>query len=308
VNAYLQKDPELIIHTGDYAGAFRYPLQVAAFNDSLADLWDAAIPIYLAPGNHDRDNYPEVFHDAFSSYSAYIASHSQLNATLTAAMNDTGETIFYYSFDYENVHFIILNIEWDWDDDILTLYEPQLNWLLADLMAYSDADFTVVTFHRPAYSVREGASHRWKQAAAIRGVLHDSFVEYGVDLVLSGHDHMYYRTFRDGIYYVTTAGGGAPLYEVDTAAPDWQNGDVAYSETHYCNIEVTSSGVSVKALKLDGTSLDSFNLDDEPYSEPISRSGTSEETSDGNGIPGWTALMGIVALIAIAAVTLRRRR
>ncbi|MFW9915719.1 MAG: metallophosphoesterase family protein [Candidatus Thorarchaeota archaeon] len=297
VNAYLQKDPELILHTGDLAGAFRYPLQVEAFNDSLADVWDAGIPIYFTPGNHDRDKYPEVFHDEFSSYSAYLANHSQLNATLTAALDDTGETPLYYSFDYENVHFIMINNEWDWNGDDLELYEPQLDWLQADLMAYADAEFTVVAFHRPAYSVSAGRPYRWTQAASIRSVLHDSFMEYGVDLVFSGHDHFYYRTLHDGIYYVTTGGGGAPIYEIDTAAPDWQSGDVAHSENHYCNVEVTSSGASVTVLKIDGTSIDSFNL-----------AGASEETSDGNGVPGWTTLTSIVGLIAIAVVNLHRRR
>ncbi|MHA2271538.1 MAG: metallophosphoesterase family protein [Candidatus Hodarchaeales archaeon] len=310
VTAYLQKDPELIIHTGDLAGAFRYPLQVEAFNDSLAEVWNAAIPIYFTTGNHDRDFYPEISHDPFSNYSSYIANHSQLNATLTAALNDTGETIFYYSFDYENVHFIVLNIEWDWDGNNLTLYEPQLNWLLADLTA-SKADFTVVTFHRPAYSVRAGASYRWAQAAAIRGVLHDYFVQYGVDLVFTGHDHMYYRTLRDGIYYVTTAGGGAPQYEYDTAAPDWQNSDVAYREHHYCNIEVNSSSVSVTGTSLNGTSLDSFSIDkpaDPTSSGTTLPSSETEETSNGSSAPGWTALTGIMSMIAIAVVTLHRRR
>ncbi|MHA2371105.1 MAG: metallophosphoesterase family protein, partial [Candidatus Hodarchaeales archaeon] len=238
------------------------------------------------------------------------ANHSQLNATLTAALNDTGETIFYYSFDYENVHFIVLNIEWDWDGNNLTLYEPQLNWLLADLTA-SKADFTVVTFHRPAYSVRAGASYRWAQAAAIRGVLHDYFVQYGVDLVFTGHDHMYYRTLRDGIYYVTTAGGGAPQYEYDTAAPDWQNSDVAYREHHYCNIEVNSSSVSVTGTSLNGTSLDSFSIDkpaDPTSSGTTLPSSETEETSNGSSAPGWTALTGIMSMIAIAVVTLHRRR
>lgn len=309
VSAYMQKDPELIVHTGDLAGAFRYPLQVEAFNDSLVDVWDAAIPIHFALGNHDRDNFPEVFHDEFSSYSAYLANHSQLNATLTAVLNDTGETPFYYSFDHENVHFIILNNEWDWAGDDLNLYEPQLIWLQADLMAYSDAEFTVVAFHRPAYSVIADRPYRWTQAASIRGVLHDSFVQYGVDLVFSGHDHFYYRTLRDGIYYVTTGGGGAPLYEFNTTAPDWQNGDVAHSEDHYCNVEVTSSGVSVTALKIDGTSIDSFSLDARPPTDPTSSSdSSSEETSNGNAASGWLAMTGIMGLIAVAVMTLHRRR
>lgn len=295
VNAYLLDNPELIVHTGDLAAAFRYPLQVGAFNDSLVDVWNANIPIYFAVGNHDRDEYPEVDHDEFSSYTNYIDTHDQLNASYSQALDDADETIFYFSFDYENVHFIMLNNEWDWAGDDLALYAPQLTWLLADLEASATtADFTVVAFHRPAYSVSAGRSYRWAQAVSIRGTLHNYFVQYGVDLVFSGHDHFYYRALRDGIFYVTTGGGGAPLYDYDTATPDWQNGDVVYKEYHYCNVEITSSSFSVTTSKIDGTILDAFD--------------STIESSEGSSTPGLAALTGIVSMIAIAVVALHRRR
>jgi len=37
------------------------------------------------------------------------------------------------------------------------------------------------------------------------------FEQYGVDMVLSGHNHHYERSLKDGIYYIVTGGGGAPL-------------------------------------------------------------------------------------------------
>ncbi|MFQ5980796.1 MAG: metallophosphoesterase family protein [Candidatus Heimdallarchaeota archaeon] len=310
VTAYLQNDPELIVHTGDLAGAFRYPLQVEAFNDSLVDVWNANIPIYFAVGNHDRDEYPEVEHDAFSSYANYIETHNQLNASYSQALDDADETIFYFSFDYQNVHFISINNEWDWDGDDLTLYAPQLNWLLADLAASSTtADFTVVAFHRPAYSVNRDRPYRWDQATSIRGTFHDHFVQYGVDLVFSGHDHYYYRTRRDGIYYVTTGGGGAPLYDYNKAAPDWQSGDVVYKEYHYCNVAVNSSTISVTTSTINGTVLDAFDFSTEFDPGPNSgSSSSSEETSNGSSASGWAALTGIVSMIAIATVIRQRRR
>ncbi len=36
---------------------------------------------------------------------------------------------------------------------------------------------------------------------------------YQVDTVFTGHIHLYYHTTIDGVHYVITAGGGAPLYE-----------------------------------------------------------------------------------------------
>ena len=36
-------------------------------------------------------------------------------------------------------------------------------------------------------------------------------------LVFCGHDHLYYRTTRDGVTYVVTGGGGAPPYRPENS-------------------------------------------------------------------------------------------
>jgi hypothetical protein len=38
------------------------------------------------------------------------------------------------------------------------------------------------------------------------------FATYKVDYVFAGHIHGYARSVRDGVTYIVTAGGGAPLY------------------------------------------------------------------------------------------------
>jgi acid phosphatase type 7 len=38
--------------------------------------------------------------------------------------------------------------------------------------------------------------------------------KHKVDLVLSGHDHLYQRGERDGVRYIVTGGGGASLYGI----------------------------------------------------------------------------------------------
>jgi len=75
------------------------------------------------------------------------------------------------------------------------------------------------------------------------------------------------KTLRDGIYYVTTGGGGAPLAGINTSAPVWQSGDVAASEYHYCNIEVNSTDVAVTVYLSNHSLLDSFSID-RPISLP----------------------------------------
>jgi hypothetical protein len=133
-----------------------------------------------------------------------------------------------------------------------------MNWLLADLSETHPSDFIVVTFHRTAWSIREDRPDRWQQAETIRDAFHDIFVENDVALVLMGHDHLYYHTIRDGIHYITTGGGGAPLAGIDSDPPIWQEGDIAYDMYHYCHVEVNMTHIGVTALTVDDITLDSF--------------------------------------------------
>ena len=132
----------------------------------------------------------------------------------------------YYSFDYENVHFLSIDTtdeknEWG----IISDDKMQLNFIRTDLShAYNDPeiDFTIVIMHLPMYSSRDGGSFM-----DMRNELQPIFDLYGVDLVLNGHRHAYERTYPvmfnntvtdnedcsyddpDGQIYVTIGTGGA---------------------------------------------------------------------------------------------------
>ena len=286
VDAFLLENPEFVISTGDMVNhggeAYQWPL----FNDSIAAIWDAEIPFYSAAGNHEyyTDDYG-VNDEDFSTYLDYV--------DYSDVVDEAGETELYYSFDYEGFHFIVLNTEDEFIGNTFTCSEVQMNWLLADLATTELDDFIVVTFHRPAYSVR---SSRWAQGETIRDEFHGVFSEYGVDLVFTGHDHFYYRTIRDGIYYVTTGGGGAPLYSPDKTVPTWIDGDIAFREYHYCNVEVNATHTTTTVSTLNGTTIDSFSI----------------ERSDVN-VPswGWTVFAiegGIILILLVILVSVKRRR
>jgi hypothetical protein len=124
----------------------------------------------------------------------------------------------YYSFDYGNIHFVVLDAE----DSILdvTANAAMLTWLEADLAAATAADWLIAFWHQPPYS---------------KGVFHDSDVEaneiriredalpiledFGVDLVLAGHSHTYERSyFIDGHYGLSGTFG--PQHVVDGGTGD----------------------------------------------------------------------------------------
>lgn len=90
-----------------------------------------------------------------------------------------------------------------------TATSVQAAWLQQALAA-STATWQIVAFHHPAFS------------SALHGSAPRSqwpFAAWGADLVLSGHDHVYERTLRDGLVYVTEGRGGASSYALRDRLP-----------------------------------------------------------------------------------------
>lgn len=249
VNLYLQENPELIVHTGDMVKEGGNWSQWLDFNGSMQAVWAAEIPFFGAVGNHEMYGG-----DAdFTNYRAFF--------DFSSVVDTPGETELQYAFTYEGVHFVVLNTEYDWNAGQYDCPSAQLSWLNSYLSSTTAEAFIVIVFHRPAWSIRADRPDRWAEAESVRAQFHALFMQFDVDLVLNGHDHYYYRTLRDGIYYVTTGGGGAPLAGINTSAPIWQPGDVAASEYHYCNIEVNPVNVTVTVYRADHSLLDSFNIE-----------------------------------------------
>jgi hypothetical protein len=125
--------------------------------------------------------------------------------------------------------------------------------LEADLIdASQNADWIFVFVHRPPYSSGNHGSD-----LSVRNAWCGLFETYGVDIVFNGHDHDYERGLVNGVYYIVTGGGGAPLREVGTS------GWTIYSEMtlHCCEISVDSLLLDFKSIKPDGTIIDSFTID-----------------------------------------------
>ncbi len=282
IHSALQHSPDFIIQTGDMVYSGGIWTQWLAFNESLQAIWEAHIPYFAVVGNHEKytDVY-NVFDADFSNFTTFF--------DYSSIIDEPNETETYFSFDYEGVHFLFLNTE-DYFDDNTEIYNcstSQMSWLLSDLANTAVTDFIVVIYHRPAWSIRQNQPDRWAQAETIRHEFHNLFVLYDVDIVFSGHDHYYYRGIRDGIYYVITAGGGASLYPIDTTAPHWQAGDVAYVAHHYCVVTVSPMSVSVSAVMLDNSSIDSFVI---------------QRIPQGNLIPPgllWLIIIGLFLIIII---------
>jgi hypothetical protein len=93
-------------------------------------------------------------------------------------MNHFGLREEYYSFDYQNIHFIALSTEVSFN-----INSVQYKFVKNDLSkAASDQniDWIIVYFHRPMYTLP--STHA--TISALRSIYHPLFEQYGVNLVL----------------------------------------------------------------------------------------------------------------------------
>jgi hypothetical protein len=98
----------------------------------------------------------------------------------------------YYSFDYQNIHFISLGTEEEYLDMSNDKAKEQLAFVQSDLEKASsnpNIDWIVVYFHRLMYS----SPSENPVYPTLRNTYHPLFNKYGVDLVLQAHNHNYER-------------------------------------------------------------------------------------------------------------------
>ncbi len=96
----------------------------------------------------------------------------------------------YYSYDYGNVHFIVLE---SYETD-RSVGGAMYNWCQADLQN-TTADWIVAFWHHPPYTRGSHNSDIELQLFQMRQNFLPLLEDYGVDLVLNGHSHSYERTY-----------------------------------------------------------------------------------------------------------------
>ncbi|MDP2895254.1 MAG: NosD domain-containing protein [bacterium] len=158
----------------------------------------------------------------------------------------------WYSFNFANCHFVILDVEnSEWYDDPT---DPQRVWLDADLnAAQNDAeiDWVFIAFHKPPYSY--GGPHHPGETA-VRNYLIPEFEQRSkVVAVFSGHSHYYQRLLKDDvpqlIDYVVTGGGGADPHTPNGSGELYWQAEGAFY--HWCQIDVDNvqGTVTLRARK-----------------------------------------------------------
>lgn len=105
--------------------------------------------------------------------------------------SNPGKRGSYYSFEYGNAHFSVINGNISAANQKEAELKKELEWLRADL-TNTDADFKFVISHQGMYSY---PVHTYESdTVELRAILVPLFEECGVDMMLQGHDHVWLRT------------------------------------------------------------------------------------------------------------------
>lgn len=168
----LYPDTKLVLHTGDMVDN---PKNINQYGWLFNTADEQIMNTYLMPVTGNHENFAEnAVTDKFT-----ISQYPEQDTTSGV----------YYSFDYNNAHFMILNSN-DLENDALS--EKQIEWLRNDANA-SDAQWKIVAIHKAVYS--NGSHYDDSDVIAIREQLSTLMPELGIDLVFQGHDHVYMRTY-----------------------------------------------------------------------------------------------------------------
>lgn len=224
-------DASFVCHTGDMVGDGSKWSQWEQFLEITAPLRQR-MPYCAAIGNHDlpRENAVRAMRQ------------------MPGIPPDVNESATYYGFDAGFLRIAMLDSE-----SMIKGDDRQYEWARA-FFAQAPDRFKIIMLHRPLWSPGPNGS-----CGIIREKLLPIIRETGVRLMFTAHDHMYYRTYREGLTQVITAGGGAPLYDVESPQVIIE-GDVLNKTHHYCRVDVRLDAVTVTALDYEGRVIDQFHL------------------------------------------------
>ena len=206
------------------------------FSVPYKPLLDRGVKFYAALGNHDRDL--QIHFKPFN-------------------MNDQDR----YTFDQGNARFVALNSNHPSDPD-------QIKWL-DTVFADAGSKWRICFFHHPLYSSGE---HESESRDVIRPALEAALVRNQVDVVFSGHEHLYERIKpQHGVRYFVSGGGGRNLYHYSQSDFD----EIGFSEHHFMVVEIAGDRLFFEAITQEQKLQDCGVL----YRTPDAASKTPDDTT-----------------------------
>ncbi|MEJ7767159.1 MAG: metallophosphoesterase [Chitinophagaceae bacterium] len=181
-----EANPELAIMLGDnaYNTGTDKEYQSNFFNVYDENVFDNHV-VFPIPGNHEY----------YSPGVPYFSIFSLPTKGESGGLPSGTES--YYSFNYGNIHFVMLNsMGHDGGKPLSDSTGAQALWLKKDLEANTGkSKWTIACLHHPPYTNGTHHSDNEPELYAIRQQITPILERYGVDAVLAGHSHVYERSF-----------------------------------------------------------------------------------------------------------------
>ncbi|HEV8548389.1 MAG TPA: metallophosphoesterase [Polyangiaceae bacterium] len=229
--------PEIVITTGDN----NYPLGGADTIDrNIGQYYSEFIGGYhgkYGPGASENRFFP-----ALGNHDWYTDEGKAYFDYFTLPGNER-----YYSFRRGPVEFFAIDSD-PHEPDGMSATSKQASWLKAGAQA-SRAAWQIAYMHHPPYSSGPHGSTTEAQWP---------YAEWGVDLVLAGHDHTYERAKVRGFTYLVNGLGGNDEYGFKTPAP---GSEFRYNEKHGAQLaEASLDELRLTFVNVDGTRIDEVVL------------------------------------------------
>jgi len=233
MEAYRQRfDYKFVLMAGDniYEGPATDEDYRLKFEEPYKPLLDAGVKFYAALGNHDDTNqiYYKPFNMGGKRFYTFVPPVDPITRWDT------------------RVRFFAL------DSTYLSL--EQIRWFEKEVTE-SGAEWKIAFLHHPLYT-----SGRYGLAArGIRLALESAFVNGGVEVVFSGHEHIYERAeLQRGILYFIT--GGAGSLRAGDASPSPAIARSYDQDYHFMLAEISDEGFYFQAINRTGVTVDAGSL------------------------------------------------
>jgi predicted MPP superfamily phosphohydrolase len=215
---------DFVIMLGDNIYGSHHPKDFTQkFELPYKPLLDAGVKFYAALGNHDDPNDERLY----------------------KPFNMGGER--YYVFKKGDVAFFALDS---------TYMDPnQLSWIDQNLQN-TKSKWKICYFHHPLYN--EGRSHG--PDLDLRTQLAPLFKRYGVNLVLSGHEHVYERIKPQNNIYYLVLGNSAKLMSKDLKSSDQMQKGFD-SDRGFMLVEINGDKLYFQVISRTGQTIDAGVFD-----------------------------------------------
>jgi hypothetical protein len=290
VSAMRHVPSDFLVNTGDLVERGGRAQDWQTFFDIERRLLEER-PVLVAVGNH------ELYDDAAgSNYARYFG-----------IPGDDGRPHFYGTTLLGNVRFFFLNAmdefaqgdERRWFEQELdkSQLEPTVAWRI------------VVLHHGPWSNGPHGPN-----AKLVEAHVPELLAARGVDLVVSGHDHVYERGSFGRIKYIVSGGGGAPLRRPSLGGATTEKTEASF---HFVQFRTSASALQMTAQRADGSVIEHCVLPKGrgwacdaggPAPGETAHPGTTPSSSAMRKPPAIALLgLGFSALAIVAAHRIRRR-